>query len=82
VAIVVILATAGADIEQFAGNLGVEQLARILVFQLDQAALGAAVAERFPLVSRHLVKPLGTPKGLILFAHALRLTKELTDLAL
>jgi hypothetical protein len=54
---------AGLNIQQLAGSAGVEKFARILVFQLVQAAAAAAVAEAFPLVPAHFRKGLGLPKG-------------------
>src|SRR3990172_12710150 len=59
----VITPTARADVEKPAGEPREIDVGRILVLDLDQTALTAAVAERLPLGARHLVEPLGGPEG-------------------
>src|SRR5690606_2771078 len=61
-------APAQLGIEQPASDAGEVDIAGILVLELGQAALAAAVAERFPLRRRHRLQRLGFPERLI---HAL-----------
>ena len=65
-AVRVVLAAAGAGIEQFAGNVGEIDLAGILVFQLLQAAPRSAVAQAFPFGAGHLFQRLGFPEESLL----------------
>ena len=61
-AVRVIGALAGFEIKQLAGGTGVDEFARILVFQLVQAAAAAAIAQAFPFSPAHLRKGLGFPE--------------------
>jgi len=65
-AIGVVRTLAGADVEQFAGDVGEINLAGVLVFEANQAAFAAAVAKAFPLRLAHFAKRLRFPEG---FAH-------------
>src|SRR5262249_56469875 len=56
------LAAAGAAVEKPAGYVGPIDLAGVLVLQLHQATLAAAVAQRLPLGGRHLVESLALPE--------------------
>ena len=62
----VIHAAAGRVIEQTAGNVGVGQLAVILVFEFEQTAFTAAIAKTFPLVFAHVGEGYRLP---IFFIH-------------
>ena len=62
-AVGVVPAATGAEVEQAAGHVCMIDGARIHVLELDQAALGAAVAEGFPLVRRHVLESLRVPEG-------------------
>jgi hypothetical protein len=46
----------GAPVEQATGDVGREQLARLLILQLVQASFAAAVAQRLPLAAIELVE--------------------------
>ncbi len=48
-AVLVVAALAGGAVQQFTVQIGEEELPALLVLELDEAALGAAVAQRFPL---------------------------------
>lgn len=61
-AVAVIGALAGLGVEQIAGDVGEHQLVGVLVNELVQAALAAAVAQGFPLHIRHLLQGLFLPK--------------------
>ena len=58
-------AAAGGDVEQPAGERRLVDFAGIVVLELQEAAACTAVAERFPLLSRHLGQPLSSPKRCI-----------------
>src|SRR5215475_5833546 len=58
----VLAAAAGAQVEKATSELGQEDLAAVLVFHLEQATLAAAVAERFPLSTRHRLQRRGLPE--------------------
>src|SRR6516165_11303717 len=60
--VAVVRAPARSKIEQLAGKPGYGDLAGILILELDQAALSAAVAERFPLLRRHASKGFALPE--------------------
>ena len=62
-AVAVVGALAGLGIEQVAGHVGEHQLLGVLVDQLVQAALAAAVAQGLPLGRGHLLQALHLPKG-------------------
>lgn len=62
-AVAVVGALAGLGIEQVAGDVGEHQLLGVLVDQLVQAALAAAVAQGLPLGHGHLLQALHLPKG-------------------
>ena len=62
-AVAVVGALAGLGIEQVAGHVGEHQLLGVLVDQLVQTALAAAVAQRLPLRHGHLLQALRLPKG-------------------
>jgi len=51
VAVGIVGAAAGVDIEHAAGNAGVVDVPGILILELMHAALGAAGAQGFPLLS-------------------------------
>ena len=55
-------AAARAQVEKATGELGKEDLAAVLVFHLEQAALPTAVAERLPLGLRHGLQRFGLPE--------------------
>ena len=70
--VAVVRALARSEIEQLAGEPGDGDFAGILILELDQTALPAAVAERFPFVRRHVVEGLALPERRIfapLFGH-------------
>ena len=50
-----------------ANKVRIAQLTGILKLQLDQAALGAPVAQRLPLLMRELIKLLCFPERLVFF---------------
>ena len=62
-AVGIIAATAGAEVEQTAGDVGETERAGVVVAQLVQAAAAAAVAQTLPLLARHLVEAFGHPEG-------------------
>lgn len=62
-AVAVVGALAGLGIEQVAGHVGEHQLLGVLVDQLVQAALAAAVAQGLPLGCGHLLQAFYLPKG-------------------
>ena len=62
-AVAIIAASATALVEQPAGDVGVRDLACMDVFQLEQATPRAPVAQRFPFVAVHLLKPFPVPEG-------------------
>ncbi len=64
-AVRVVLAAAGAGIEQAATDIRGEDRAGILVLQLDEAAAAAPVAERFPLLAVHRLERRGAPEGFV-----------------
>jgi hypothetical protein len=76
----VVAAAARLAVEQFAADVGVMDLAAVFVLQLDEAAAGAAVAQRLPLRRRHLVERLDAPKRRI--AHIVHSGPRLIALAL
>ena len=61
-AVRVIGALAGLEIKELASRAGVDELARILVFQLVKTAAAAAVAQAFPFRPAHLRQGLGFPE--------------------
>lgn len=68
VAVFIVRTPAAADIEQLAGQPGVQQFVCIFILEFDQTALSTPVAERFPLILRHLAKRLRAPEGFVAFA--------------
>lgn len=62
-AVAVVGALAGLGIEQVAGHVGEHQLLGILVNELVQAALAAAIAQGLPLTHGHLLQAFYLPKG-------------------
>lgn len=62
-AVAVIGTLAGLGIEQIAGHVGEHQLLGVLVNELVQAALAAAIAQGLPLGRGHLLQTLHLPKG-------------------
>jgi hypothetical protein len=54
---------AGFEIKQLAGRTGIDEFARILVFQLVQATAATAIAQAFPFGPAHLREGLGFPEG-------------------
>ena len=62
-AVAVVGALAGLGIEQVAGHVGEHQLLGVLVDQLVQAALAAAIAQGLPLGHGHLLQALHLPEG-------------------
>ena len=70
-AVAVIGALAGLGVEQIAGDVGEHQLLGILVDQLVQAALAAAIAQGLPLRHGHLLQALRLPKGGVLHGFTL-----------
>ena len=70
-AVAVVGALAGLGIEQVAGHVGEHQLLGVLVDQLVQAALAAAVAQGLPLGRGHLLQALHLPKGGVLHGFTL-----------
>lgn len=70
-AVAVIGALAGLGIEQVAGHVGEHQLLGVLVDQLVQAALAAAVAQGLPLRHGHLLQAFYLPKGGVLHGFTL-----------
>ena len=71
-AVLVVGAAAGFEIEQPAGHIGVRDFAGVLILRLDQAAFGAAVAQRFPLLSGELVEGFLLPERDVVHAVVLR----------
>ena len=59
----VVGALAGLEIKQLAGRAGVNEFARILVFQLVEAAAATAVTQAFPFSTAHLREGFGLPEG-------------------
>lgn len=70
-AVAVIGALAGLGIEQVAGHVGEHQLLGVLVNELVQAALAAAIAQGLPLRHGHLLQALHLPKGGVLHGFTL-----------
>ena len=58
----VVRALARSKIEQLAGEPRDGDFACILIFELDKAALPAAVAKRFPFLCRHFIEGLALPE--------------------
>src|SRR5262245_28581041 len=58
----VLAAAARAQVEKATGELGQKDLTAVLVFHLEQATLATAVAERFPLSTRHRLQRRGLPE--------------------
>src|ERR1700677_4169944 len=68
----IVLASAGLAVQQCATEVGVVDLAVLLLLELDQAAARATVAQAFPFAGRHLLQGLGAPerrRSLGSFAH-------------
>src|SRR6185312_8293148 len=61
-AVLVVLAARGLGVEQLAAGVGLGELARALELELVDAAHAAAVAQRFPLLLRHLGQRLALPE--------------------
>ena len=70
-AVAVVGALAGLGIEQVAGHVGEHQLLGVLVDQLVQTALAAAVAQGLPLGHGHLLQAFHLPKGGVLHGFTL-----------
>lgn len=70
-AVAVVGALAGLGIEQVAGHVGEHQLLGVLVDQLVQAALAAAIAQGLPLGHGHLLQAFYLPKGGVLHGFTL-----------
>jgi len=64
VTICIVGATAGVHVQQPAGHAGIVYLAGFLDLELVDAALGAPIAEGFPLGGVQFVKLLGFPEWL------------------
>ena len=62
-ALLIVRASASPEIQQAAGHIGVAHLAGILVLQLVQAALAAAVAQQFPFRRGHVLGRLVFQNG-------------------
>lgn len=62
-ATLVVTALAGFDIELTAGDVGEVDLIGIFIHQLMQAALAAAVTQRFPLSVGHVIRGFCCQKG-------------------
>ena len=60
--VLVVAAAAAGPVEQRAADIGVGDLARILVLELDEAAAGAAVAKALPLLRGHGLEGLAPPE--------------------
>jgi len=78
-AVAVVGALASLGIEQIAGHVGEHQLLGVLVDQLVQAALAAAVAQGLPLGRGHLLQALHLPKGGVLHRFTLLHKNGLTQ---
>ena len=70
-AVDVVGALAGLGIEQVAGHVGEHQLLGVLIDQLVQAALAAAIAQGLPLGHGHLLQAFYLPKGGVLHGFTL-----------
>ncbi len=68
-AIPVILAAAGALVEQPAGHGGVEGAVGAVLLELVQAAAAAAVAQALPFRRGHFVQALAAPEGGVVAVH-------------
>src|SRR5690554_3417082 len=55
-------APAGIFIHESANKIRVVHLTRIFIFKLVQAALSAAIAQRFPFLLRHLIQAFALPE--------------------
>ena len=60
--VAIVRALARSEVEQLAGEPGDGDIAGVLILELDQAALPAAVAKRFPLLRRHFMEELLLPE--------------------
>jgi hypothetical protein len=60
--VLIVATAAGMAIEQAAADVGVVNVAAILVLELDEATAPAAVAEAFPFGFAHLLERLGPPE--------------------
>lgn len=78
-AVAVVGALAGLGIEQVASHVGEHQLLGVLVDQLVQAALAAAVAQGLPLRHGHLLQAFYLPKGGVLHGFTLLHKNGLTQ---
>ena len=61
----IIRAAAGIDIEQAAGNVGIEDVITVLILHLVHATKPTAVAQRLPLVGRHLGQRFAFPELIV-----------------
>src|SRR5690554_2486328 len=61
-AVLVVAAAAAVNVEQLAGQVEHRQLAALLVLELEQAALAAAIAERLPLLGGELLQGVLLPE--------------------
>lgn len=61
-AVRVVAALAGVEIEQLARRIGVVDDASVGIFELQQAAAAASVAKRLPLLIGHFGQSLCAPK--------------------
>ena len=55
VAACIIYALAALGVQQLTGYIGMVDLSTVVVFQFNQTAFGAAIAEQFPLLGAHLL---------------------------
>ena len=60
--VAIVRALARSEVEQLAGEPGDGDIAGVLILELDQAALPAAVAKRFPFLRRHFMEGLLLPE--------------------
>src|SRR5690554_2298300 len=55
-------ATTGVFIHKTTNQVGVIDLSGVFIFKFVQTALSAAIAQRFPLLSSHLIETLALPE--------------------
>jgi hypothetical protein len=65
--VVIVGASARADIQEFAGQARVQKFFSFLILQLDEAALTAAIAKRLPLLLIQLTQRLVAPELITVF---------------
>ena len=67
--VVIVGATACADIKEFVGQAGVQKFFSVLILEFNEAALTTPITQRFPFLAIEFIKGLIAPKLLCSFVH-------------